>query len=137
MGGEQDEFVLDGVSPLAFAITGRYCIVSDDAELLSAMMQRAATAKTSEPDTLVMLGGFNHEAERENFVRATQLIDGASASANADAVNGEGQSPQFFSHDLASLSHAFAAMQQEEVSAWWKNGALHQTVRYEWKSNPM
>jgi hypothetical protein len=141
MGDKQNSFVLDGVSPLAFAIDGQFCIISDDVQMLTAMMQEAAatnaTTLADGDDSLVMLGGFNHEAERENFARATRLMDGATGNANADAADGQGQTPQFFSRDLASLSNAFARLRSEEVSAWWKNGALHQTVRYEWKTGSM
>jgi hypothetical protein len=135
---KQNLFVLDGVSPLAFAIDGRYCIIGDDGQIVTEMTQRAvaanATTLANGRDALVMLGGFNHEAERENFARATQLMDGTTANAKSDAADSQGQAPQFFSRDLASLSYAFQAMRSEEVSAWWKNGAMHQTVRYEWNT---
>ncbi|HTW79093.1 MAG TPA: hypothetical protein VME23_06030 [Terracidiphilus sp.] len=135
---KQDYFALDGITSLAFAIDGQYCIISDDADLLNAMMQRASGAKPTTGQALVMLAGFNHEAERANFVRATQLMDGAAPNANTDADgSGPGQAPQFFSRNITSLSNTFAAMQREEVSACWKNGALHQTVRYQWKNSAM
>ena len=133
-GEMQTYFALDGIASLAFAIDGRYCMIGDDAEMLNAMMQKAGAAKSSSGQSLVMLSGFNHQAERENFARATHLMDGAGANAGADA-NGEGSgdAPQFFSRNVASLSRTFVAMRSEQVSAYWKSGALHQTVRYEWK----
>lgn len=134
MGQEKVYFVLDGVSQLAFAVEGRYCIISDDAQMLTAMMQRAATPGASTGDAVLMLGGFNHEAERENFSQATQLIDEASAGAITGVDDGSGQAPRFFSRNVASLSDTFASMRSEEVSNWWKDGALHQTVRYKWTS---
>jgi hypothetical protein len=131
---KQTYFKLVGIAPLAFAIDGRYCLISDDAGMLSAMMQKASELKLEPGEALVMLSGFNHEAERATFARATHLVDGATATANADASDdGSGQTPQFFSRNIASLSHAFAAMRTEEVSAYWKSGAMHETVRYEWK----
>jgi hypothetical protein len=131
---KQAYFALDGIAPLAFAINGRYCMISDDVVMLNAMLQKAATAKSSPGQPLVALSGFNHEAERANFARATHLIDGAITTASTDADNdGSGQTPQFFSRNVGSLSSTFAAMRREEVSAYWKSGALHQTVRYEWK----
>jgi hypothetical protein len=131
---KQTYFRLAGIAPLAFAIDGKYCMISDDAGMLSAMMQKVSEAKSTPGQDLVMLSGFNHEAERANFARATHLMDGASANAGA-AVNddGSGQAPRFFSRNVAGLSNTFAAMRGEEVSAYWKSGALHQTVRYGWK----
>ena len=137
-GGKQVFYSLDGIAPLVFAIDGRYCMISDDAEMLSAMLQKANAAKASPGKALVMLSGFNHEAERANFARATDLMDAAKPSTNTDTDDGgSGQAAQFFSRNVASLSSAFAEMQREEVSAYWKNGALHQTVRYEWKTGAM
>ncbi|MGP8253736.1 MAG: hypothetical protein ACLQHF_17035 [Terracidiphilus sp.] len=135
---KQAYFALDGIAPLAFAVDGRYCIISDDVEMLTAMLQKANAAKSSPGEALVMLSGFNHETEGTNFARATNLMDGANASANTNAEgDGSGQAPQFFSRNVASLSNTFAAMQREEVSAYWKSGALHQVVRYEWKTGAM
>ncbi len=131
-------FALDGIAPLAFAIDGRYCMISDDVAMLNAMMRKASTAASPAGQALVMLSGFDHETEGANFARATQLMDGVNANANTDSNDdGSGQAPQFFSHNLASLSSTFAAMRTEEVSAFWKSGALHQTVRYEWKTGAM
>jgi hypothetical protein len=131
---KQAHFALDGMAPLAFAIDGRYCVISDDVEMLNAMMQKTSAAKSSSGQALVMLSGFNHEAESENYARATHLIDGATMRVNTDTDNdGSGQTPQFLSRNVASLSNTFAAMRREEVSAYWKSGALHQTVRYKWK----
>ncbi|MGD0910600.1 MAG: hypothetical protein ABR928_01825 [Terracidiphilus sp.] len=130
---KQTYFALDGIAPLAFAIDGRYCMIGDDAEMLSAMMQKASAAESSPGPALVTLSGFNHDAESTNFTLATHLIDGANANASKVSGDGSGQTPQFFSRNVASLSSTFAAMRFEEVSTYWKNGALHQVVRYEWK----
>jgi len=132
--GEAGYFALDGLDPLSFAIEGRYLMMSDDAEMLSAMMQRPRAAKHAPGKALVLLSGFNHGAERANFASAAHLMDGAGNSANKEADgDGSGGAPQFLSRNVASLSSAFAAMQSEEVSEYWKGGAMHQTVRYEWK----
>jgi hypothetical protein len=131
---KQTYFALNGIEPLAFAIDGHYCMISDDVEMLNAMMQRASAAKSMPGQSLVMLSGFSHKTERANFARATHLMDGATTNTNADSNDdGPGQAPQFFSRNVASLSSAFAAMQSEETSTYWKDGALHQVVRYEWK----
>jgi hypothetical protein len=131
---KQPYFRLAGIAPLAFAIDGRYCIISDDTGMLSAIMQKASEARPAPGQAMVMLSGFNHEAEKANFARATNLMDGANASAGGGANDdGSGQTPPFFSRNVASLSRTFATMQTEEVSAYWKDGALHQVVKYEWK----
>lgn len=131
---KQTYYALDGIAPLAFAIVGRYCMISDDVEMLNAMIQKANTAKSSAGQPMVMLSGFNHETEKTNFARATHLMDEAKPSTNADSDDdGSGDAPQFFSRNVASLSNSFAAMQSEEASAYWKSGALYQVVRYEWK----
>lgn len=127
-------YKLDGAAPLALVINGRYCMISDDEGMLEAMVQKANEAKPAARQAMLMLSGFNHEAEKADFARATHLIDSANASATTVANDdGSGQAPQFFSRNVASLSSTFAAMRTEEVSVYWQSGALHQTVRYEWK----
>jgi len=134
-GGATGAYALDGLTPLSFAIYGPYCIVSDDPAMLRAMLKKAGSAKEAEGQQVLVLSGFNHAAESANFVRATHLVDGTTANATPDSDgDGSGQAPQFFSRNVASLSAAFAAMQREDAASCWKDGALHQTVRYVWRT---
>jgi hypothetical protein len=72
-----------------------------------------------------------------NFGRATRLIDSATAgvSTNDSGDDGAGRSSQFFSGNVASLSNTFADLHNEQVSSYWKNGVLHQSVKYAWSSD--
>jgi hypothetical protein len=126
-GSGQTYFGLDGMQPLEFAVSGRFCIVANDTAVLKETLRRIAGVNPAAGQPLLSASGFDHRLERANFSRATSLIDSGSA-------NGEENTPQFFSKNIRSLSDAFASMQSEQFSAHWENGALHQTVQYTWKS---
>jgi hypothetical protein len=126
-GSGQTYFELDGMQPLEFAVSGRFCIFANDTAVLNEILQRIAIGNQTAGQPLLSASGFDHHLERANFSLATSLIDSGSA-------NGEENAPKFFSKNIRSLSDAFASMQSEQFSAHWENGTLHQTVHYTWKS---
>jgi hypothetical protein len=122
--GQQTYAELNGLSPLAVASRGKYLMVSNNPESVSAVLERLPERTNSEP--AVYAAGFDHARERENFYKLTTLIDRPSRMG---AGNGE---PQFFSQNVASLSKIFEGLKSESIVVR-RSGALEtQTVRYGW-----
>jgi hypothetical protein len=115
---------LDGLWPLSLAVHGKYLLVSDDPALLASaltnMNQKATTT------TALFAAGFNHHRERQNFSTLTRLLDrGEQEPAN-------GQQPEFFSGNIASLSSMFKDVSSETVIVRDGTDRQTQTVTYSW-----
>ncbi len=124
--GAQAYAEIDGLAPVLLAVRGKYLFVSNDTATLTTALGRFREPAPQEP--AIYVAGFNHASERQNFYRMTALVD-------RPAANGEGipgSEPQFFSHNVASLSRVFADVKSQTV-VWRRHGNLEtQTVRYEW-----
>lgn len=118
---------LDGLLTLAAAVRGKYLILSDDPRMLDAIL--SATAKSSAAAPAVFLAGFHHSAERGRFVRMAGLLDGHTRGAGQAA----GQTPEFFSGNIASLSRVFAKLSSENIVVRDAGGKVLQTATYEWE----
>ena len=119
---------LDGLWPLAVSTHGKYLLVCDDPALMESLLANFNRKPTSEPAELI--AGFNHQRERSNFVRFTELIDGPGKISD-NMQNGERQ-PQFFSGNMASLSSTLAAVSSEKIEVREDGGKMRQSVIYEW-----
>jgi hypothetical protein len=78
----------------------------------------------------VLVAGFHHARERENFVRLTRLLDRTGATPR-----GFGASepyPQFFSDNLASFSATLAGVSSQTIVVRDASDRVLQTVTYEW-----
>ena len=117
---------LAGMHGLAMAIQGNVCVVaSDEATLLRFLEASQHAAK--EPKMAATIAGFDHRFEREGFARLTGLLDGAGGSTQS------GDTPPFFSKNMASLSTTFQDLDAETFTqAAATNGATRQTVVYQW-----
>lgn len=118
---------LTGMHGLAMAVQGNICVVaSDEATLLRFLEASQHAAK--EPKMATTIAGFDHRFEREGFARLTGLLDGAGGSTQS------GDTPPFFSKNLASLSTTFQGLDAETFTqSAAANGATHQTVVYQWR----
>jgi hypothetical protein len=123
--GYQD---LDGLWNFAVAIRGKYLLVSDDSVLLKNMFVNMNQKSAQRPAVLV--AGFHHARERENFARLAGLLD--RPSINAGGVPASEPNPQFFSDNLASFSAALAAVSSQTIVVRDTNDKVFQTVTYEW-----
>ena len=119
---------LDGLWPLIAAVRGKYLLVSDDPALTESVLANFSRKSDGRPADL--LAGFNHDRERDNFVRISGFIDRPNLSP-ADGQSPERQ-PQFFSGNLASLSVTLAAVSAERIEVRSDGGNVRQTVTYEW-----
>jgi len=119
---------LDGLWPLTTAIHGKYLVVSDDPNLMQSVLGNFNRKSDRKP--LAFYAGFNHNHERDNFVRFASLVDRPSVGM----PNGEGseREPQFFSGNMASLSGTLAGVSGERIEIRADGGQMRQTVTYEW-----
>ena len=122
-------YVLNGPRPFLLAVEGRLCLLSDDRELLTAMLGRISASQAATP--AVSIAGFDHAATRVPFARLTSLIEHTPAqSGGADKPD----APAFFSGNIASLSDAFQRLSSERITTRHEGQTLRQTVLYQWLS---
>ncbi|MBZ5569274.1 MAG: hypothetical protein LAN64_15660 [Acidobacteriia bacterium] len=139
---------LNGLMPIAMALQGKYMFVSDDPARLDAMVARSGSASTIQPATYA--AGFNHQGERENFLRLTGLVHRAAAPPERDvAAQGSDaaeerapktksdaeapeREPDFFSENIASLSATLKDVKAESIVVRQAASRVRQTVTYTW-----
>ena len=115
---------LNGLWTLSVAVRGKYLLISDHAGLLTGMLANANQETTLKP--AVFAAGFDHQEERDNFVRLTGLLDRPAGGSGA------GSTPNFFSDNIASLSSALAGLSSEKIVVRDAGNRVSQTVTYEW-----
>jgi hypothetical protein len=119
---------LDGLWNFAVAVRGKYLLVSDDSSLLKNMLANMNQKLSQKPAVLV--AGFHHARERENFVRLTRLLDRTGATPRGSA--GSEPYPQFLSDNLASFSATLAGVSSQTIVVRDASDRVLQTVTYEW-----
>jgi hypothetical protein len=119
---------LDGLWSFAAAVRGKYLFVSDDSALLAAMLANLDRKVVEKPAAFI--AGFNHVRERGNFVRFTGLLDRRNLAAGSSSE--EGQSPQFFSDNVGSLSSMLSGVSSQKIVVRDAGDKVFQTVTYEW-----
>jgi hypothetical protein len=119
---------LDGLWNFTVAVRGKYLLVSDDSSLLKNMFGNMNLKPSQKPAVLV--GGFHHARERENFSRLTRLLDRPGANPRGAAP--PEPYPHFFSDNLASFSAALAGVSSQTIVIRDASDKVLQTVTYEW-----
>jgi hypothetical protein len=117
----------DGLWNFAVAVRGKYLLISDDSTVLRNMFANMNQKPAQKPAVLV--AGFHHAREWENFARLTGLLD--RPSANPGGAPSE-PNPQFFSDNLASFSATLAGVSSETIVVRDASDKVFQTVTYEW-----
>jgi hypothetical protein len=118
----------DGLWNFAVAVRGKYLLVSDDSTALRNMFANMNQKPAQKPAVLV--AGFHHARERENFARLTGLLD--RPNANPGGAPASEPNPQFFSDNLASFSATLAGVFSETIVVRDASDKVFQTVTYEW-----
>jgi len=119
---------LDGLWPLVASVRGKYLLISDDPALAEAILTNFSRKPDRKPAEL--FAGFNHQHERANFARFSNVVDRPSATV-ADAENRRSE-PQFFSGNMASLSSTLATVSAEKIEVRSEGNKERQTVIYQW-----
>jgi hypothetical protein len=120
-------YEFDGLWPLVASIRGKYLLVSDDANLIAAMLSNFN--RKSDMTPAVFIAGFSHSRERANFARFSAVVDRPNLARSN--VPGERQ-PQFFSENMASLSSTLAGVSSENIKVRVDGDKVLQTVTYIW-----
>jgi len=115
---------LDGLWPLSVAVHGKLLLIGDDPSLLSNMLAR--TSQKTDVEPAVLISGFRHPRERDNFGRLTAAVD------RPNTQGGGEREPQFFSENIASLSSALAGVSAETLAVHDVGDKVLETVTYEW-----
>jgi hypothetical protein len=119
------------------AVRGDLLLVSDDAEMMEAMLARVRPQAV--PVEARLVAGFDLDAVAGPFAQLSALLDRADAGTDSGSAQAPGRAPTdrnppaFFSGDLAGLSGMFAALQSERVVERWDGTVVHQTVTYAWR----
>ncbi len=121
-------YELDGLHPLLAAVRGKYLIVSDDPAMISGML--ANLNRKSDLKPAVFVAAFNHQRERENFIRLVTVVD--RPDMNPSGIPGSERQPQFLSENIASLSKTLAAVSSEKIVVRDAGDKVLQTVTYQW-----
>ena len=133
-------FELDGLMPVFVATQGRNLFLSDQREALNAVLSRVSVPATAK--AAAYIAGFDHGAEREDFLRLTTMIDRAVPLATADVQSRTSGSaddqppaprePEFFSENVASLSGVLQGVRSQSVVVRQSGNKVRQTVTYVW-----
>ena len=115
---------LNGLWTLSVAVRGKYLLISDNSALLTSMLANTNLKTSLKP--AVFAAGFDHQRERDNFVRLTGLLDKPEGGSEA------GSTPNFFSDNIASLSSALAGLSSEKIVIRDAGNKVSETVTYEW-----
>lgn len=119
---------LDGLWPLAVSMRGQYLFVADDPALIEKMLSNFTHPKDVKP--AIFIAGFNHEHERANFARFSNVVDrNTSGQPNFPGVQ---RQPQFFSENMASLSETLGKVSSEKIEVRGEGDKILQTVTYQW-----
>jgi hypothetical protein len=119
---------LDGLWSFAVAVRGKYLLLSDDSSVVSAMLANMNQKPALKPAVLV--AGFSHARERENFARLTDVLD--RPRVNLGGSSASEPYPQFFSDNLASFSTVLAGVSSQTIVVRDASDKVLQTVTYEW-----
>ena len=119
---------LDGLWSFAVAVRGKYLVVSDDPSLVASILSRMNQKSAATP--AVFIAGFNHARERKRFARFTGQLD--AQSAGPASLGQSGNTPPFFSRNIASFSSALARVSSQKIIVRDAGDKIQQTVTYEW-----
>jgi len=122
----------DGLWPLVASVRGKYLLVSDDPNLIAAMLSNFNRKSDVKP--VVFVAGFNNSRERANFARFSDVVDRPNLAQSNVPGNTSGieRQPQFFSENMASLSSTLAGVSTERITVRTEGDRTLQTVTYEW-----
>lgn len=125
-------YEFDGLWPLVASVRGKYLLLSDDPNLIAAMLSNFNRKSDVKP--VLFVAGLNHSRERANFARFSDVVDRPNLAQSNVPGNPPGmeRQPQFFSENMASLSSTLAGVSAERITVRGEGDRILQTVTYEW-----
>ncbi len=116
--GQETYYELDGLARLSIATRGRLLVVANSPLQLVAVLDRASKAASpgsNETIGLTYAARFNHALESADFTKMMRLIDYPNSPSSPTTGTVGGREPQFFSQNIASLSHTLARVSSASI----------------------
>jgi hypothetical protein len=137
-GGASGEIAaLSGKVPLYAVARGNRLYLATSEPLLTTILAGHSISATAEDSEITYGAAFEHTAvERKNFEKLAGALDNSKRGApvaDSAADSTDGQSPPFFSRDMASLSRMFEHVDRETVEERDQGAQVTQTVVYRWQ----
>ena len=126
---------LDSAVPLFVQVDGKQLLLANDRILLEEMLaQKQKSRPAAGQDSVTYVALFRHTQEQSNFRLLMAQLDRAGHRGGTDQQGDrtEGQTPAFFSGNVASFSRVFARIEQERIEEKDLGGKVMQTVVYQW-----
>jgi len=130
-----DYLALDGALPLYIETNGKQLFIANDSALLEQLLKRRqAAGQASGQDGVTYSALFRHTREQENFRVLMAQLDQAGHTSGAGQLDAEanGQSPSFFSGNIAGLGRVFSKVESEKMEEKDQGTRVMQTVTYRW-----
>jgi hypothetical protein len=126
---------LDGALPLYLAANGKQLLLANDSLLLESLLARGQKAVSSDANGSVTYTAlFQHTQEESSFRRLMAQLDlaGQRGASDRETPAASGETPAFFSGDVASLSRVFSNVKSERIEEKDLGAKVTQTVTYQW-----
>lgn len=120
---------VDGLGTLLVAARGPRLFLSNDANLLAAVLDRAGNPRAGGP--LSYAAGFRHTREQDNYERIMRALDYGAPSGMPFGVTGRGEVPSLFSGNLASFGRVLSGVSEMRVNQNDSDRGMTQTVVYQ------
>jgi hypothetical protein len=130
-----DYLALDGALPLYIEVNGKQLLLANDSALLEQILVRRQVAgQTAGRDGVTYTALFRHTREQENFRLLMAQLDqaGHPSGAGQQGTAADGQSPSFFSGNMAGLGKVFSKVESERLEEKDQRTRVLQTVTYRW-----
>jgi hypothetical protein len=120
---------LDGLGSVLVSTSGSLLFLSNDASLLAATLDRAGAPSATA--ALSYAAGVRLRSERTNYDRIMTALDFTSVAPGFGVFPPPGfAAPQFFSGNIASLSHVFSKLVEVQVTGEERGATTIQKVIY-------
>jgi len=130
-----DYLALDGALPLYMEVNGKQLLLANDSALLEQMLARQqAASHAAGRDGITYTALFRHTHEQDNFRLLMAQLDqaGHGSASGQQPPETNGQSPSFFSGNLAGLGKVFSKVESEKMEEKDQGTRVLQTVTYRW-----
>jgi hypothetical protein len=126
---------LDGALPFYIEVNGKQLLLANDSALLEQILVRRQVAgQATGRDGITYTALFRHTREQDNFRLLMAQLDqaGHPSGAGPQRATADGQSPSFFSGNIAGLGKVFSRVESEKLEERDQRTRVLQTVTYQW-----
>lgn len=134
-GASGEYLALDGSVPLYAAVNGNQLLLANDSALLEQLLaSRPKAGAAGGSDSVTYTALFRPAQQLSNFRLLTAQLDlaGHRGVADQQAAPSDGQTPAFFSGNMASLGRVFSRVESERIEEKDQGANVMQKVTYQW-----